>query len=225
MEDTFAVGAIGGYPRVDGRDTTRNGMAEATLEERLRGVLANRDRAGELRQLQPRWGVSGCAGLVDFFSNDYLGFARSRTLHQAITAAWGRLPAPYNGATGSRLLSGHSEPIEALERQLASFFKSRACLVFSSGYQANLAVFSALPQRGDVVWYDAHIHASVKDGVRLSYAEYHAFSHNDVDHLTHRLKAGKKQGEGQAVCGGGGGIFHAWRCVPPDGATRCLSAV
>ena len=176
----------------------RYGMAGTTLEERLQAVLANRDRGGELRRLQPRWGVSGqAASSADFFSNDYLGFARSHTLHQTIMAACAQLAPPYNGATGSRLLSGHSEPMEALEGQLATFFKSQACLVFSSGYQANLSVFSTLPQRGDVVWYDAHIHASVKDGVRLGYAEYHAFSHNDVDHLTRQLRAGKNKARGK----------------------------
>ena len=171
-------------------------MSGRTLRETLQRLLATRDKQGELRRLRPTSRLFGAPErFVDFFSNDYLGFARSRTLHQAIMADCAQIPPPYNGATGSRLLSGALEGIEQLEHQLAEFFGAPETLVFSSGYQANLSVFSAIPQRGDVVWYDAHIHASVKDGIRLGYAEHHAFQHNDVNHLADKLKWGAKKGK------------------------------
>ncbi|KNE67381.1 hypothetical protein AMAG_11848 [Allomyces macrogynus ATCC 38327] len=109
----------------------------------------------------------------DFASNDYLGLAHSPALASAIHAATvaasnpdGTTPQPH-GATGSRLLSGHTPRASALEARLARLHGSEAGLLFNSGYAANLAVLATLPQPGDLIVLDEFVHASVWDGVRL----------------------------------------------------------
>ncbi|MCR9173785.1 MAG: 8-amino-7-oxononanoate synthase [bacterium] len=133
--------------------------------------MSERQEKGTLRSL------SSFEGFTDFFSNDYLGVARNNSSH---------LPAA--GSTGSRLLSGNSEKYKVVEQKLASFFESEAALHFNSGYDANLGIFGTLPQKGDTILYDELIHASVRDGVRLSWAKSFSFRHNDVNHLEERLK-------------------------------------
>src|SRR4051812_29489430 len=121
--------------------------------------LAARDR---LRGLFPRAGV-------DFSSNDYLGLASSARLRDAVTAALARGVAV--GSGGSRLLRGNDPEHDALEAEAAAFFGSESALYFSSGYAANAALLGTLPQRGDLVVYDALIHASAHEGMRLGRAE------------------------------------------------------
>lgn len=113
---------------------------------------------------------------VDFFSNDYLGLAR--------------LPFESSmsyGSTGSRLISGNSRYTERLENYLANFFHHEAGLLFNSGYDANLAIYSCVPQKGDTIFYDEFVHASIRDGIRLSLAKSYSFRHNDINHLKERL--------------------------------------
>ena len=119
----------------------------------------------------------------DFFSNDYLGLARQKT----------GSTAQKKGATGSRLLSGNSVEAEDCERFLATHFQSPASLVFNSGYAANLGLLSSVLQRGDAVFYDQYIHASSRDGIRLSYAESIAFKHNDCEDLQKKLNKSKSK--------------------------------
>lgn len=92
------------------------------------------------------------------------------------------------GSTGSRLLTGNSCNHEELEKEIAEYHQGETALLFTSGYTANLGVISALAQRGDVVLYDTHIHASIRDGLRLSYAKSFAWRHNDLNHLEALLK-------------------------------------
>ena len=129
---------------------------------------------------------------MDFSSNDYLGLAKSREVAELVRNALSAMPVS-NGSGGSRLLSGNSSLAEALENQMAVFFRAEACLLFNSGYNANLAVLSALPQKGDTVLYDELAHASLKDGVRLSHAQRYSFKHNSVDSLRRYL--GKASGQ------------------------------
>ena len=128
------------------------------------------------------------AGGVDFTSNDYLGLARSEELYRLISQAMSTSPQKRNGSTGSRLLSGNSELAESTEQKLASIFRSEAALMFDSGYTANLAVLSTLPQRGDTIIMDELSHASLKDGARLSLAEKWNFKHNDIGDLRRKLE-------------------------------------
>ena len=142
-------------------------------------------RRGRLRRLQPQRGT-------DFTSNDYLGLAQSGELRAAIAQALDHgVPA---GAGGSRLLRGNHPEHEALEQEAAAYFGSEAALYFGSGYAANSAVFSTLPARGDLIVYDALVHASAHEGMRLSKAEATAARHNDPqsfeDAITQWRKAG-----------------------------------
>jgi 8-amino-7-oxononanoate synthase len=129
-------------------------------------------------------------GLIDFTSNDYLGLARSEALFKLIQQKVESLPH-LNGATGSRLLSGNTAYTEEVEQRLATIFNSEAALIFNSGYAANQAVLSTLPQKGDTILYDELAHACIRDGARLSLASRFPFLHNNLNDLEERLKRAK----------------------------------
>jgi 8-amino-7-oxononanoate synthase len=128
--------------------------------------------------------------LIDFCSNDYLGFAQSPVLAEKIKKLESQNPV-LNGSTGSRLLNGNSEFVEELEKWIANFHKAQSGLIFNSGYDANLGFFSAIPQAGDTIIYDELIHASIHDGKKLSKADSFSFVHNDLSHLEQRLQSAK----------------------------------
>lgn len=153
-------------------------------ENFIKGKLAERRNDGNFRALKPQ------SDLIDFCSNDYLGFARSTDLKKAIESEPGSYDA-MNGSTGSRLISGNLVYTESLEEQIAAYFGAEAALLFNSGYDANVGVLSSLPQRGDTVICDELIHASAIDGTRLSHANRYSFAHNDVGSLEARLKNAK----------------------------------
>lgn len=126
--------------------------------------------------------------LIDFTSNDYLGLAHASSLSQTIQQKVERMKPMLNGATGSRLLSGNATYTEQVETKLAQIFQAERALLFNSGYVANMAVLSSLPQRGDTVLYDELVHACMKDGVRLSMANRFSFKHNDLSDLENKLQ-------------------------------------
>lgn len=123
-------------------------------------------------------------GLIDFSSNDYLGLARERSLSGTNQQ---HIKEPLTGSTGSRLLTGNNSLALDTEKYLADIFNSEEVLILNSGYTANLAVLSTLPQRGDYILYDELCHASIKDGMRLSNAKRISFSHNDLSDLKNKL--------------------------------------
>lgn len=127
-------------------------------------------------------------GLADFSSNDYLGFSRSELLDMLVKKAAHSSPAGILGATGSRLLTGNCNYAEQLEADLAMHHEAEGGLIFNSGYIANSALFSSLPQKGDTIIMDEFIHASVIDGARLSFAKRLKFKHNNLDDLEKKLK-------------------------------------
>lgn len=141
------------------------------MDQKLLEKLAQRKATGVLRSL-----VS-FEGRIDFFSNDYLGLAREQGTSQIAQF----------GGTGSRLLSGNTPQATECEEFLAKHFSAESALVFNSGYSANLGVFASLPQRGDTVIYDEHIHASIRDGIRLSFAKAYAFQHNSLPDLARKI--------------------------------------
>lgn len=128
--------------------------------------------------------------LIDFCSNDYLGFARSKTLSKNSLKEAAK-HHKMNGSGGSRLLSGNTSYAENLEAYIAKFHKAQAGLIYNSGYDANVGLFSAIGQKGNTIIYDELIHASVHDGMRMSSATTYAFRHNDLKHLEERLKIGE----------------------------------
>jgi len=147
--------------------------------------LDERQENGSYRTLKPE------NNLVDFCSNDYLGFARSSTLKQWISDEIAANNHILNGSTGSRLLSGNLSYTETLEQEIANYHKAEAGLIYNSGYDANVGLFSCLPQRGDTIILDELCHASIIDGARLSYANRYTFKHNDLDSLEEKLKHAK----------------------------------
>ncbi|WP_438962692.1 aminotransferase class I/II-fold pyridoxal phosphate-dependent enzyme, partial [Nonlabens sp.] len=138
------------------------------LPDKLLRKLGMRHFSGSMRDLKVH------ENLIDFASNDYLGFAKM-PVHSITTAA--------NSATGSRLLSGHSKQFETLEKRIATFHKAENALIFNSGYDANLGLISSTAQRGDLILYDELVHASIRDGIQLSMARSLKFRHNDMNHL------------------------------------------
>ncbi|WP_440120603.1 aminotransferase class I/II-fold pyridoxal phosphate-dependent enzyme [Tenacibaculum sp. Ill] len=126
--------------------------------------------------------------LIDFSSNDYLGFAKSEVIFNKTHQFLVDNNSKVNGATGSRLLSGNHKLYTEVEKQLAKLHNSETALVFNSGYDANIGFFASVPQRGDIILYDEFIHASIRDGIQLSNAKSFKFKHNDLTHLEELLK-------------------------------------
>ncbi|MEQ1728522.1 MAG: 8-amino-7-oxononanoate synthase [Vicinamibacterales bacterium] len=147
--------------------------ADHSLESRVRARLADLRSDDLLRTMRSPVGV-------DLSSNDYLKLS----IHPAVVAAFAAGIADGGaGSTGSRLLRGERNVFTAVERRFAEFKGTERSLFFSSGYLANLAVLTTLPDAGDVIFSDALNHASLIDGVRLSRAARVVFPHNDVEAL------------------------------------------
>jgi 8-amino-7-oxononanoate synthase len=125
--------------------------------------------------------------LIDFASNDYLGFAGNAELFSKTQRILEEYNILQNGATGSRLLSGNHKLYPIAEKQIADFHKADAALIFNSGYDANIGFFSAIPQKGDFIFYDELAHASIRDGIRMSNAKAYKFNHNDLEDLKKKL--------------------------------------
>ena len=118
-------------------------------------------------------------------TNNYLGLTFASECLQAAHAA---IDSEGTGTTGSRMANGSYSGHRALERELADFYHCHSCIVFTTGYQANLATISGLAGTGDVVLIDGDSHASIYDGCRLSGAEIIRFRHNDMADLDKRLR-------------------------------------
>ena len=121
--------------------------------------------------------------LIDFASNDYLGFSKSEAIFNRTHSFLIDNNIIQNGATGSRLLSGNHAVYQEAENCIAKFHHSENALIFNSGYDANVGFFSAVPQRNDVILYDELSHASIRDGIQLSNAKSYKFQHNDFEDL------------------------------------------
>ncbi|KAI8981838.1 putative aminotransferase [Mycotypha africana] len=153
------------------------------LQRQLQQKLDHRRRISKLRRL-----VINPTDGIDFSSNDFLGLSHSTLFKQNLLNEMAK-SSHVLGSTGSRLLDGNSAYCEWLERKIAQFHHSPAALIFNSGFDANTALFSTLPQPGDIVLYDEFIHASVHEGMRLSRAEQCVpFRHSNVDDLERLLK-------------------------------------
>jgi 8-amino-7-oxononanoate synthase len=126
---------------------------------------------------------------IDFCSNDYLGIERNNLLNQSDNIHQLSQGRYRHGSTGSRLLSGNYALIEETEKKIASFHDAEAGLIFNSGYDANVGLLSCIAKRGDTILYDYLCHASIRDGIRLSFARSFSFAHNDLEDLEKKLKA------------------------------------
>ncbi len=151
------------------------------LPKKLLTKLENRTEKNAFRSL-PNY-----SDLIDFSSNDYLGLAKNENVFLNAVELLKEHNLIRNGATGSRLLTGNHPLYIELEKKLCAFHDVRAALVFNSGYDANIGFFSSVPQRGDVVFYDEYIHASIRDGIRMGNAKSYKFKHNDVEDLKSKI--------------------------------------
>lgn len=149
--------------------------------KKLQQKLEERKANNALRQL----GIQN--NLVDFSSNDYLGFSKSETIFNNTYDFLTGHNIIHNGATGSRLLSGNHRLFNTVETLLSDFHNSKSALIFNSGYDANVGLFSCVPQRGDIILYDEYIHASIRDGIQLSNAKAYKFKHNDLEDLKQQM--------------------------------------
>jgi 8-amino-7-oxononanoate synthase len=147
------------------------------LPHKLSLKLASRKENNALRVLP--FGTD----LIDFASNDYLGFSQSEIIFDEVHQLVLNRNIKNNGATGSRLLSGNHKLYQETETAIAEFHQSEAALIFNSGYDANLGFFSSVPQKGDLILYDELCHASIRDGIQLSNAKAYKFQHNDFEDL------------------------------------------
>jgi 8-amino-7-oxononanoate synthase len=151
-------------------------MSNSNIPDHLRKALAEREQKGMLRKLTSNFPT------IDFCSNDYLGFSKLGLLKNKLETTSLRSELSF-GSGGSRLISGNSKFIEAAEKEIALFHHSESALIFNSGYDANLGLFSSVPQKDDLVLFDELIHASIYDGIKLGYAKHYKFKHNDVGSL------------------------------------------
>ncbi|MFD0821209.1 aminotransferase class I/II-fold pyridoxal phosphate-dependent enzyme, partial [Micromonospora zhanjiangensis] len=142
-----------------------------------------RAKAGLTRTLRPRAAEDR---VIDLAGNDYLGLARHPEVTAAAAAA---LPGYGLGATGSRLVRGSTDLHAALEETLADWLGVRRALVYSSGYLANLGAIRGLVGPRTLLVSDAHNHASLIDGCRLSGAETVVTPHADVTAVRAALAA------------------------------------
>lgn len=149
-------------------------MPGQAFPKNLAALMAQRREKGFLRDLKHSFPA------VDFSSNDYLGFSSKGLLAEQLKTLE---PSLRIGSTGSRLISGNSVLYEELEREVALFHHAPAALLYNSGYDANLGLLSSVPQKNDLILSDELIHASLIDGIRLSYATNYKFRHNDLEAL------------------------------------------
>jgi 7-keto-8-aminopelargonate synthetase-like enzyme len=162
----------------DMRDRNGEGVAEMedTLDARYPPWNSMSSRSRSRSRPAPADVTSNAK--ADFSSNDYLGLSRCTKIHDMFLSRLlvqasvdDQTESPHDqhvspdvrmGATGSRLLSGNSKQAMDLERKLAEFHMAESALIFNSGYDANLGLFSSLPQQGSSVIFDELIHASVQ---------------------------------------------------------------
>ena len=114
----------------------------SSIQNRISKTLEEREHNNALRSLSVN------TNRIDFCSNDYLGIARDLKVSTD----------EVGGSTGSRLITGNTQEAEELEQFLADYHNADTGLLFNSGYDANIGLFSSVPQRGDVILYDELAH-------------------------------------------------------------------
>ncbi|AHA27496.1 8-amino-7-oxononanoate synthase [Candidatus Liberibacter americanus] len=129
---------------------------------------------------------------IDFTSHDYLALSSSPILREKIST---HLNSNISiGSGGSRLLRGNHEHHIELEEEAADFFGFEKMMYFGSGYTANIAVLSTLPQAKDLIVYDKLVHASIRDGIKLGVAEAISVAHNDINAFADAINKWRKSG-------------------------------
>ena len=147
------------------------------LPQKLQQKLEKRIAQDNFRQL------SVAEERIDFSSNDYLGWADNQAIKKKAEGILKKTSINRSGATGSRLLTGNHVLYEWAERKIAKIHHTPEALIFNSGYVANLGLLATVPQRGDIIFYDALCHASIREGIALSAAKSYKFQHNNLEDL------------------------------------------
>jgi 8-amino-7-oxononanoate synthase len=163
------------YPLIEDR------LEQLRAQHRYR-ILRRVDTAQEARIL-----LDGSPVLL-FCSNNYLGLANHPAVRAAAREAVDRFGC---GSGASRLISGNMQLHEDLEERIARFKRAPSCILFNSGYAANVGVLSSLMEAGDIIFSDSLNHASIIDGCRLSRAEVRIYRHRDTEHLASLMKDAK----------------------------------
>lgn len=126
-------------------------------------------------------------GMINLSSNDYLGLNENSTLRKEFLNSE-KIAGLKFSAVSSRLLAGNSPEYGLLEGTIARAYCREACLVYNSGYHANIGILPALTEKEDLILADKQIHASLIDGIKLSNARMMRYAHLDYTHLESLLK-------------------------------------
>ena len=166
-------------------DAFVKGKLDALEKRALRRVLVETARGPAASAAR------GERKLVSFCCNDYLNLSQSERVKEAAKAA---IDAYGVGSGASRHITGNHPLYARLEARLARLKETEDCVVFGSGYLANLGIISALVGAEDVIFADELSHSCLMMGARLSYAKTHIFRHNDLEHLAALLEKHRKDG-------------------------------
>lgn len=129
--------------------------------------------------VENQWQVGDAA---DFCSGDILSLTKSPVRRAEFLAELARYPDFPMGSSGVRLMDGNSKYLEQAERYIAEFHGAEDGLLVGSAFEANVAVWTALPRPGDIIVHDSLVHASTHEGVNQSLAmDKFEFPHNDVE--------------------------------------------
>jgi len=164
----------------------RYGAMKLVTEDFLEENLFVLGEKGLKRHLRPQLGAQGREIIVEgkkvlnFCSNNYLGLADDVRLRQAAVDS---IEQEGLGSGASRLICGNMAAHQNLEEILARFKQTESCLVFSTGYMANVGIISSLFGRDDMIFCDRLNHASVIDGILLSQAKFKRYLHKNMDSL------------------------------------------
>jgi len=136
--------------------------------------------------------VIGGRKMIMVGSNNYLGLTNHPRVKEAVIETVKKYGS---GCAGSRFLNGTLDIHVQLEEKLARFIRKEAALIFSTGFQVNLGVISALVGKDDIVIIDKMDHASIIDGCRLTYGSVKKFRHNDMADLERVLQQHNGRGK------------------------------
>jgi glycine C-acetyltransferase len=150
-------------------------------------------------ELGPRMQFHG-KDILNWSLNDYLGLANHPEVRQADTDAATKYGAAY--PMGARMMSGHTDAHEQLEKELAAFVMKESAYLLNFGYQGMVSIIDALVTKNDVIVYDVDSHGCIIDGVRLHMGKRFTYKHNDVESLEKNLQRATKMAEEN-----GGGIL------------------
>ena len=151
-------------------------------------------------ELGPRMKFHG-KDILNWSLNDYLGLANHPEVRKADADAAAQYGAAY--PMGARMMSGHTDAHEQLERELAAFVQKEAAYLLNFGYQGIMSAIDALVTKNDIIVYDVDAHACIIDGVRLHMGKRFTYKHNDLESMEKNLQRATKM----ALETGGGILF------------------